>query len=662
MMLRTRIKDLPLRVQLTVGFMLLSLGATVATIMILSTISVKQMNAGLQQKSARYAHLLAKEFAPAERATGLGRVRELLSSLSLDTDIDGLAIFAGDGSLITGLGQHPQRLAQADTESRLANRHFVAVESVSFPHASRALTYVSLSSRKIDAIQVRSLWIAIIVGGAVMLCAFILAAAISRFVTRRLSEISAAAARMGTGEMHHPNLDDHIDDEIGTLAGSFNVMTVRLERLAAENARQVATERERLESLVSERTAALEQSREMFRLIAESTLASPFSVNLSTGEFIYLGDRGIVQCTLPEAEWRKRGALDALLPRAANGDLRDKIDACEPGIFEFEAPMVRADGVHVETRWNGTCEVSAAGRMMRGKVRDVTEFRRMGRERAAAQKLESVGRLAAGVAHEINTPVQFVTDNVQFVRTSLYDLAAFFETYRKLKQDAANGGEILEILQAIEQAEKKADLEYVMENAPLAVDSSLEGLSRIAAIVRSMKQFAHPDQAEKTFADLNQAIRSTLIIANNEFKYVALLETHFEELPPVQCHLGEINQVILNLIVNASHAMGDVVKGRDTLGKLTVSTRVDGDMVEIAIADTGGGIPEAVQAKIFDPFFTTKEVGKGTGQGLAIARSVVVKKHGGTLHFETEPGRGTTFFIRLPIESMPMAAAEQDAA
>jgi signal transduction histidine kinase len=190
-----------------------------------------------------------------------------------------------------------------------------------------------------------------------------------------------------------------------------------------------------------------------------------------------------------------------------------------------------------------------------------------------------------------------------------------------------------------------------MENVPLAIGSSIEGLGRIATIVQSMKEFAHPDEAQMKRADLNQAIRGTLVIASFEYKFVAEVDTQFGDLPPVECYLGEINQVVLNLLVNASHAIADVVKDTGNLGKLTVRTRLDGDHVEISIADTGEGIPEAVRDKIFDPFFTTKEVGNGTGQGLAIAHSVIVKKHGGTLRFETECGKGTTFHIRLPIQA-----------
>jgi signal transduction histidine kinase len=191
----------------------------------------------------------------------------------------------------------------------------------------------------------------------------------------------------------------------------------------------------------------------------------------------------------------------------------------------------------------------------------------------------------------------------------------------------------------------------------VALDRARDGLGRVAAIVRSMKEFAHPDRKEMAQSDLNQAIQSTLVIASNEYKYVAEVETVLGDVPLVNCYAGEINQVVLNLIVNAAHAIGDVVKGTDKKGRIRVTTRVLDDQVEIAIADTGKGIPVEVRSRIFDPFFTTKEVGKGTGQGLAIARAVVVEKHGGTLHFETEVGQGTTFYIRLPITGPASASA-----
>jgi signal transduction histidine kinase len=424
----------------------------------------------------------------------------------------------------------------------------------------------------------------------------------------------------------------------------------------------VSTEHDRLEDLVSERTRALEQSREMFRLVAESTNAIPFTLDLTSGAFLYLGAVAATDWGIAETTWRRPGALDAILPRATNREVRQRFDERGNGPFEFVTALQRPDGRRAEMRWTGTCECASGAKILRGLCLDITEFRRMGRELAAAQKLESVGRLAAGVAHEINTPVQFVSDNAQFLRSSLADIAVVIDAYRHLLGVAQSGGDLQPAVRRAGEAERSVDLDFIMENAPIAVDSSIEGLGRIATIVRSMKEFAHPDQAQKTVADLNQAIRSTLVIARNEYRYVAEIDAEYGDVPAVECHLGEINQVLLNLLVNAAHAIADVVKDSSTLGKITIRTRVDGDCVEISIADTGTGIAEDARDKIFDPFFTTKEVGKGTGQGLAIARSVIVNKHGGTLSFATQCGKGTTFFVRLPIKAPAEAELPQQAA
>ena len=393
----------------------------------------------------------------------------------------------------------------------------------------------------------------------------------------------------------------------------------------------------------------LAQGREMFRRMAESTKAIPFTLNLTRGHFTYIGAQGIAESGISEFEWKKPGGLDIALPRETNPEIRQRFDECEIGQFEFVTPLSQRNGQRTEARWTGTCEMVKGAKYLRGLMLDVTELSRLGRELAAAQKLESVGRLAGGVAHEINTPVQFVSDNVQFVRTSLTDIAAVIQAYRGLQHAVESSGDVVSATRLASEAAEAADLDFIMENAPPALDSSLEGLGRIATIVRSLKEFAHPDQSGKTMADLNQAIKSTLVIAHTEYKYVAEVETDFGELPPVPCYLGEINQVVLNLLVNAAHAISDVVKDSGAMGKLTVRTRLNANEVEIAIGDSGTGIPQAARERIFDPFFTTKEVGKGTGQGLALARSVIVKKHQGTLSFETECGKGTTFFIRLPV-------------
>jgi signal transduction histidine kinase len=273
-----------------------------------------------------------------------------------------------------------------------------------------------------------------------------------------------------------------------------------------------------------------------------------------------------------------------------------------------------------------------------------------------AQKLEAVGRLASGVAHEINTPVQFVSDSIQFLREAVHDLMSVIHASRTNRRKALGGGSLADAVAATERIEAAADFDYLLEKIPKAFDRSVEGLSRVTRIVRSLNEFAHPDSAEMTAVDLNRAIENTLNIARNEYKYIANVETAFGELPQVTCHLGEVNQVVLNIVINAAHAIEAAVKGTNKRGIIRIVTSVENGAVLISIADSGGGVPEAIRDRIFDPFFTTKEVGKGTGQGLTIARSVV-QKHGGELTLTSEDGKGATFFIRLPLNRSHEAAA-----
>ena len=279
--------------------------------------------------------------------------------------------------------------------------------------------------------------------------------------------------------------------------------------------------------------------------------------------------------------------------------------------------------------------------------RDVSDARRLEAELRQAQKLESVGRLAAGIAHEINTPVQFVGDSLHFLREAAGDLFRVLAAFRGLREappDALPG-----LLAAAMDLADGADLDFLSDQVPKALDRAADGIQRVASIVRGMKEFSHPDQKEKAPADLNRALRTTLALARNEYKLVADVDTELGEVPAITCHIGELNQVFLNIIVNAAHAIGDVVAKTGARGLIRVKTWCADGSAWVAIGDTGGGIPEAIRDKVFEPFFTTKEVGRGTGQGLAIARSVVVDKHGGSLGFDSVVGQGTTFSIRLPL-------------
>ncbi|MBI3410178.1 MAG: PAS domain-containing protein [Planctomycetes bacterium] len=309
---------------------------------------------------------------------------------------------------------------------------------------------------------------------------------------------------------------------------------------------------------------------------------------------------------------------------------------------------------------------------------DITERRNLEMQLAHAQKMESIGQLAAGIAHEINTPIQFVGDNMSFLREAFDDLHRVQTKQSQLLAQLKGGGDdnvagvkvaddnfaddgvVQRLVEEVEQAAAAADLDYLNEEVPRAIEQTMEGVVRVARIVRAMKEFSHPGSEDKILSDLNKLIENTIVVAHNEWKYVADLVTDFDfALPPVPCLAGEFNQVILNLIVNAAHAIEDRLEaerlggGRLQFeaarkGEIAISTRNHGDRVEIRVRDSGTGIPDDVRSKVFDPFFTTKPIGKGSGQGLAIAHAAIVKKHGGLLSFETEVGKGTTFIIQLP--------------
>jgi signal transduction histidine kinase len=293
-----------------------------------------------------------------------------------------------------------------------------------------------------------------------------------------------------------------------------------------------------------------------------------------------------------------------------------------------------------------------------GMTEDITERKLLQSQLLHTQKLESIGQLAAGIAHEINTPTQYVGDNVRFLKGAFQDLKNLLANYERMLAAAQSNTLSCEAVQETTAAVERADAGYLLEEIPKAIEQTIEGVTRVSTLVSAMKEFSHPGTKEKTPVDLNHAIENTLAVAGNEWKYVATVETEFDpSLPLVSCLPGELNQVILNLIVNAAHAIADVVeKGGSEKGKIRVQTRNCPEWIEIRVQDTGTGIPEKVRGRIFDPFFTTKEIGKGTGQGLSIARSVVVDKHGGSIHFETEEGKGTTFIVRLPHDGKALVA------
>ncbi|MEJ2591119.1 MAG: ATP-binding protein [Candidatus Thiodiazotropha sp.] len=289
-----------------------------------------------------------------------------------------------------------------------------------------------------------------------------------------------------------------------------------------------------------------------------------------------------------------------------------------------------------------------------GLLLDITLRKNLESQLLQAQKLESVGQLAAGIAHEINTPTQYVQDNTRFLQEAFASYYLAFSTLRKLRDRLAEADLDKQLLEDTDRILESLDIDYLTEDIPVAIEQSLEGLRRIATIVAAMKEFTHPGTDAKQPVDVNAVIDNIVTVSRNEWKYVAELETDLQEsLPAPPGYRDKLGQVILNLIVNAAHAIGDEVEaGHLKKGHIRVTTATHDDAVEIRISDDGPGIPEAIQQKIFDPFFTTKEVGKGTGQGLSIARSVVVDQHQGSLTLDSTPGDGATFTIHLPLHEV----------
>lgn len=277
-----------------------------------------------------------------------------------------------------------------------------------------------------------------------------------------------------------------------------------------------------------------------------------------------------------------------------------------------------------------------------GFIDDITETKMLATQLMQAQKLEAIGQLASGIAHEINTPIQYIGDNLSALQTNFSEIIACQIKLHEIAEP--------EFKAQLDQLIEQHDLEFILEDSPKAIKQAKEGVERVAEIVRAMKSFSHIDSSQsKQQADLHECLRNALTISRNSYKYIAEITTEFaDDIRYIECFPSELNQVFLNLIINAAHAIEEKQNG---VGLIKVKTRKLANMVEISIQDNGAGIDPAIQEKVFNIFFTTKEVGKGTGQGLSLSHSIVVERHHGKLFFESTQGMGTTFFIQLPLST-----------
>jgi len=456
--------------------------------------------------------------------------------------------------------------------------------------------------------------------------------------------------------------------EAGEIDGA--VLLVRDATLRLHYEWTLANQQKELERQVAERTAELVRAVEV-RSRTEAALRSSRErmkgITDSLVEGVVVADRhGQLVFANPSArQLLEFGEITEVEGYPLDSFMRLETDS---GIVDFaQSPFRKTlDGVAIPSD-NDARFVLASGRTLpvayscaplsddeigRGVIlsfRDIGVLKLAQHETMQSARLASIGQLAAGIAHEINTPIQYIGDNLRYLDGALAKLKSVVEAGRNLSAQAAAAAPDLALaVERFEETATRVKVARLLTELPNAVAESLDGVGQIGRIVLSMKEFSHPGTSAKTATDINRALESTLTVCRNNWKHVATIERDFDtSLPPVSCHAGEINQVFLNLILNAAQAIES--SGKPLPGQIVLSTRRDGDWAEIRVADTGSGIPPAILDRLFDPFFTTKPVGKGTGQGLAICRDVVMVKHGGTIEAGGTPGEGAVFTIRLPL-------------
>jgi two-component system NtrC family sensor kinase len=452
----------------------------------------------------------------------------------------------------------------------------------------------------------------------------------------------------------------------------LELQTAFAQRNAAYSERDAAVaERERLRVELTIRNCALDATKTHFMILDMKRPGSPILyINRAMAaahgyEPAELLDKSAMLLVASEYSEKEVQAIkDAMRTGGSlRTDLRSrrKDGSCfHAGIFV--GPVQNANGqvthyVAVGADITARLEEEANRRRLQEQlVNEMRERERMASELRLAHKLEAVGQLAAGIAHEINTPVQYVGDSVYFLKSAAHDLEGLLQRYRREMDALPPGSALNAARERLRLADASADLDFLRDEVPKAIERALDGIGRVTHIVRAIKEFAHPDTHEQQAADINHAIETTLTVTRNEYKYCATVVPQLGALPEVICNVGELNQVLVNLIVNAAHAIQQSGKDAAT-GRIAITTATAGDDVLIRVADNGCGIPAPNLERIFDPFFTTKEVGKGTGQGLSIARSIIVERHGGRIDVQSEIGAGTEFTVHLPIAGRPGALA-----
>ena len=532
-------------------------------------------------------------------------------------------------------------------ENILVNKSSIQIEdqfygSIYMAHSLNQLNDIIATSRN------RTL----LVGSIILLVGFLMAYLVARRLTRPIELLTQATRALTKGD-YDVQAPIERRDETGVLATHFNEMAIT-----------IANKTEELEDRAEELTQTVEELEQAktdiqnAHLETEQLLSSISSVLIETDREKLIRRWNVVaeqMFKLSEAEVLGQSIEDLGIEWSLK-DIESYFSDQETRTFAFADDITykSADGnsIFLQVTINVVRDVASEEQGFLILAVDVTEKNTLESQLAQAQKLESLGRLAAGIAHEINTPIQYIGDNARFLDVAFKRLDGILDKSKQLVAGFKDGAGLDQLIEEVEQSISASKMDYMRQEIPFAIEESIGGVNQVASIVKAMKQFSHPGKKDKSLNNINDALVSTINVARNEWKYVADMVTDFDEaLPMVPSLHSELNQVFLNMIVNAAHAITPTIEDKpNKKGTITISTRQAGEYVEIRIQDDGGGIPEEIQSKVFDPFFTTKDVGKGTGQGLALAYNVVYEKHGGKISLESEVGVGTTFIVYLPIQ------------
>ena len=675
-----RLRDISIRIKI-IGLVVLTTVFTLgAGFAIFVPSHLKSMREAMVRSGVMHARLIglhAFEHLTDGQATD---TEHLLDYLKASSDVLDARVYDQNGVLVAvfarDVGQSSRRTNPNPQLIEFQEGALHIHQPVEYQGVHLGTVGLRLSSHGLERRSGDYVWYALGTLVGLVSLSLLLAMWFHRLVTRPLLTLAEVAQHIAREDDYTIRVPESGQDEIGVLCDHFNHMLGQIQSRQDERNRA---------------NRALRNSEGKFHALADLLPLPVFEIDRQ-GCFTFVNRTALTALGYEESdiaggltlsdliEAQERWQLDARLKKMFNGEMRAR----------EEHTIVRKDGSTFSAILSSNSilhEEQVVG--IRGVIVDISDrkraeqmFRQMNEEleerveqRTAelndtlrqlresqsqlvqAQKLEAIGQLAAGIAHEINTPAQFVGDNTRFVTECFDDLMAVLSAQGDFVKSCEEQGLMKEEIAAIQKLLEEKDIDFIREETPAALEQSLEGLARIAHIVLAMKEFSHPGEKHKTPSSINKTIETTVTVSRNEWKYVAEIDLDLaDELPPVECYPNEIGQIWLNLIVNASHAIGDVVRGTEEKGRISIRTAGDDDQVTIEVSDTGAGIPESIRNRIYEPFFTTKEVGTGSGQGLAFVYDIVVKKHDGTIECDTEEGKGTTFRIRLPVRQQELKA------